>query len=161
MSGQISLAILALGMVAKKRGIAHNEVRFLGPPLNGPLMHLNALAKRAESSVFTSLLCGIVLEFNRVDFRLWEALCQHQGKHARTRPDVEDVLHRLASLHARGPGPRTQQKRIRSNLHSARIVMHAELLEFLNPSTRTSHFQEVLALRFCHVSKEGKSSTRS
>ena len=103
MSGQISLAILALGMAVKKRGIAHNEVRFLGPPLNGPLMHLNALAKRAESSVFTSLLCGIVLEFNRVDFRLWEALCQHQGKHARTRSDVEDVLHSLASLHARGP----------------------------------------------------------
>ena len=161
MSGQISLAILALGMVVKKRGIAHNEVRFLGPPLTGPLMHLNARANRAESSVFTCLLCGFVLQFNRVDFRQWEALCQHKGKHARPRSYVEDVLHGLASLQARGPGPRTQQKCIRSNLHSAGIVVHAKLLEFLNPSARTSHLQEVLALRFCHVSKEGKSSTRS
>ena len=107
MPGQISLAILALGVVVKKRGVAHNEVCFFGPPLNGPMMHLNAIRKWALSHVFGGLLCGFGLELNRVDFRRWEALCQHQCKHARPRSNVKDTLHGLASLRACGPGPRT------------------------------------------------------
>lgn len=82
MPGQIAFAILAFGVVVKKRGIAHNEVRFFGPTLNGPLMHLDAIRKWALSRVFSGLLGGFGLEFHRVDFRRWEALCQHQGKHA-------------------------------------------------------------------------------
>ena len=82
MPGQIAFAILAFGVVVKKRGIAYNEIRFFGPTLNGPLMHLDAIRKWALSRVFSGLLGGFGLEFHRVDFRRWEALCQHQGKHA-------------------------------------------------------------------------------
>ena len=45
-------------------------------------MHLDAIRKWALSRVFSGLLGGFGLEFHRVDFRRWEALCQHQGKHA-------------------------------------------------------------------------------
>ena len=82
MARQVSLAVGALGVVVKKRRIAHDQIGTSLPPLERPFMDRDPIAEWAFECILDGLCRCIWLQFNGVDTRLRETLGQHQCEDA-------------------------------------------------------------------------------